>query len=490
MSKEKRDLSTKKAKIAIVGGGIAGSTIALYLSEIGLDVTLFEKGPSLVNGPPVCHLHAGGNLYREISDQQCVTLLKESIDLMRFYPDAIDHRPTVIAVPTDDSGSPEELYSRLNMLQSEYAALIKLDPKNRVLGESSDYFRLYEREDIEALKRVEVVVKPIQMDHWMIPVAKNIDLEKVQFPLIMVQEYGLNLFRLASSVTLTLNEKENCQVLLEHKVTDLTKSEEDENWLVKYRDNGALQQDSFDFLINAAGFRTGDLDNMLGFERERFVEFKAAYVSQWEGCDSTWPEVIFYGERGTPKGMAQFTPYPGGYFQLHGMTKEITLFEDGLVKSSQQDAQPQLKTKFIKKLEKEWDPGDVKKRSESAIDHLAQYIPTFDSAKVVSKPLYGAQQIPGLDAGLRAADVSFVDEHYARCEIVKASSVLSMADTITRQLIALGHVDESMHRRRGFSTMEELDTGMISKQAESLCRARDYPVALTHRSMVYPHMTA
>jgi hypothetical protein len=222
---------------------------------------------------------------------------------------------------------------------------------------------------------------------------------------------------------------------------------------------------------------------MLGFKRERFVEFKVAYVSQWDTCDTFWPEVIFYGERGTPKGMAQFTPYPGGYFQLHGMTKDITLFEDGLVKSSQQSAQPQLKTKFLDKIEKEWNPTDAKTRSQLAIDHLAHYIPSFDSAKVVSKPLYGAQQIPGLDASLRAADVSFVDEHYARCEIVKASSVLTMADTITKQLVALGYVDEKMYKKRNFATMRELDGRQISKHAESLCRARDYPIALTQRTM-------
>ena len=40
-----------KAAIAVVGGGIAGATIALYLSEIGLKVSLFEKGPSLVVVP-------------------------------------------------------------------------------------------------------------------------------------------------------------------------------------------------------------------------------------------------------------------------------------------------------------------------------------------------------------------------------------------------------------------------------------------------------
>lgn len=472
-----------KAKVAVVGGGIAGSSIALYMSEIGLDVTLFEKGTSLVNGPPICHLHAGGNLYREISDEQCITLLKESIDLIRFYPDAIDYRPTVIAVPTDDPGTPQELYPRLHRLQAEYAAMIEADPRNRVMGDSADYFRVYEREEVEAFQQRDIVGTPKQMDEWMIPVAKNIDLDKVQFPLIMVQEYGLNLFRLASSVTLTLQKKENCQLLLAHKVTDISKSADDHTWLVKSKHEGRYREDSFDFLINAAGFRTGELDNMLGFKRERFVEFKAAYVSRWKSSDTCWPEVIFYGERGTPKGMAQFTPYPGGYFQLHGMTKEITLFEDGLVKSSEQSAQPKLKPKFINKIEKSWEPDVVAERSQSAIEHLAQYIPSFETAEVVSKPLYGAQQIPGLDADLRAADVSFVDDHYARCEIVKASSVLSMADTITQRLITLGYTDASMYKKRAFTTMRQIDTEQISRYAESLCLARQYPPALTQRTV-------
>ncbi len=471
-----------RAKVAVVGGGIAGSTIALYLSEIGLDVKLFEKGPSLVNGPPICHLHAGGNLYREISDQQCLTLLRESVDLVRFYPDAVDYRPTVIAVPVDDSGKPEDLYPRLQKLQREYASLIMMDPLNKVLGESSDYFRLYERHQAEALREKEAPQSPLDMDDWMIPVVKNINLDKVRFPLIMVQEYGLNLFRLASTVRLALEEKANCELLLNRKVTDISKSEEEKSWLVEYKHKESTREEAFDFLINAAGFRTGKLDDMLGFKRERFVEFKAAYVSRWDECDTVWPEVVFYGERGTPKGMAQFTPYPGGYFQLHGMTKSITLFEEGLVKSSEQSAQPQLSTKFLEKIENKWNPTDAEERTQSAIEHLAQYIPSFESARVVSKPLYGAQQIPGLDASLRAADVSFVDERYARCEIVKASSVLTMADTITQQLIALGYVNESMYGKRDFSTTRELEEMQISQYAQSLCMARDYPLSLTQRT--------
>ena len=476
-----KKLVSNRAQVAVVGGGIAGSSIALYLSEIGVDVTLFEKGPSLVNGPPICHLHAGGNLYREISDKQCVTLLKESIDLVRFYPNAVDYRPTVIAVPLEDSGKPEDLCVRLHLLQREYASLIQSDSKNKVLGESAEYFKTYERDTIEALKTKELPLHPTSMDEWMIPVAKNIDLDKVQFPLIMVQEYGLNLFLLASSAKLRLDEKQNVKVLLNHKVKAVSKSSIDESWIVKYKHKDCVEEKKFDFLINAAGFRTGEVDDMLGFKRERFVEFKAAYVSQWDECETLWPEMIFYGERGTPQGMAQFTPYPDGHFQLHGMTKDITLFDEGLVKSSEQSAQPELDGKFIKKIEKSWSAEDAASRSKLAIEHLAQFIPGFKNAKVVSKPFYGAQQIPGLDATLRAADVSFVDEHYARCEIVKASSVLSMADTITQQLINLGYVDKSMYGKRDFSSLKNLDEEDINEYAKVLCQAREYPLSLTQR---------
>ncbi len=471
-----------KAKIAVVGGGIAGSTIALYLSEIGLNVKLFEKGPSLVNGPPICHLHAGGNLYREISDEQCITLLKESIDLVKFYPDAVDYRPTVIAVPLDDAGKPQDLYRRLNRLQQEYAQLIKDEPSNEVLGRSSEYFKFYEREEVEALKTKDSVEKPKNSDEWMVAVAKHLDLEKLQFPLILVQEYGLNLFRLASITSLTLEQKDNCEVLLNHKVTNLQKNCGSDKWCVSYEFEGKKEIESFDFLINAAGFRTGKLDDMLGYKRERFVEFKAAYVSQWKNGE-TWPEVVFFGERGTPKGMAQFTPYPGGYFQLHGMTKSITLFEEGLVKSSQKSAQPELETKFIDKIEKKWKTVDAKKRGQLAVDYLSTYIPDFSGAKVCSKPLFGAQQIPGNDDTLRAANVSFEDEFYARCEIVKASSVLTMADTITQQLIELGYVDEKMQGKRDFKIMKALKNEDITDYAESLCENRNYPLCLAHTTV-------
>ena len=139
------------------------------------------------------------------------------------------------------------------------------------------------------------------------------------------------------------------------------------------------------------------------------VEFKAAYISKWDSCcDTLWPEIIFHGERGTPRGMGQFTPYPGGYFQLHGMTKEITLYEDGLVANSVVSCQPHLKQNFMEKIEKSWSKEETmcsvpplpSNTWHSSYRHLT-------SATVGSKPLFGAQQIPGDDPTLRVAEVSF-----------------------------------------------------------------------------------
>jgi len=130
----------KKSKIAIIGGGVAGASVALYLSKLNIDVTLFEKSKSLVSGPPICHIHAGGNLYREISDEQCVTLLKESIELVRFYPNAVDYRPTVITTPIDDPVSATILLDRLELLKKEYQKLIDENSANEVLGKSEEYF--------------------------------------------------------------------------------------------------------------------------------------------------------------------------------------------------------------------------------------------------------------------------------------------------------------------------------------------------------------
>ena len=475
----------KQASVAVIGGGVSGATTALFLGERGLKVTLFEKEPGLVSGPPFCHLHAGGNLYRDISDEQCITLLRQSIDFLRFYPFTIDYRPTVIALPLTDSGIPEALLPRLKLLRSEYEKLVGEDAGNQVLGKSGDYYKLYSREALEALKQRPSVAQPAKHDEWMIPAAKNIDLDKVQFPLILVQEYGLNLFRLSAGVTLALERVANVNLKTETVVSNIQENCYSGTWNITYVQKDQARQENFDYLVNAAGFRSGKIDDLIGVECKRMVEFKAAYVSRWENCcDTRWPEIIFHGERGTPRGMGQFTPYPDGYFQLHGMTKEITLYEDGLVANSIVSCQPHLKQNFIEKIDRSWSPEETGQRTQNAIRHLSRFIPAFSRAKVGSKPLFGAQQIPGDDPALRVAEVSFPQKRYARCEIVKVSSALDMADAIVKDLMALGYLDASAHEHRRLTkTLESLKETEITAYAKTVALKRDYPASLSGRTV-------
>ena len=474
--------TTHKAKIAIVGGGVAGASAALYFGQLGLDVTLFEKEPSLVSGPPFCHLHAGGNLYREISDAQCVTLLKQSIDFLRFYPYIVDYRPTVIVLPSTDKGTPDALLPRLELLTHEYEALIAQDKQNEVLGKVENYYKSYSKKEVVALKEKEIVQNPSNCDEWMIPVAKNIDLEKVQFPLIMVKEYGLNLFRLAAGTALGIEKLESVTLHTNSIVHNVQKNYDLDGWDISFIQEDESQTKHFDYLINAAGFRTGKIDDLLGAPCKAMVEFKAAYVSQWDDHnDIKFPEIIFHGERGTPQGMGQFTPYPHGYFQLHGMTKEITLYEDGLVSNTLVSCQPKLGQDFISKIENDWKEEETIKRTTAAIQHLSQFIPSFSTAHVGSKPLFGAQQIPGDDPTLRVAEVSFPRDRYARCEIVKVSSVLDMIDAITKELVALGYLDTSVVGKRVFKNSPILIETELKKRAETIAQNRNYPAHLANR---------
>lgn len=472
-------LSNSPITVGIIGGGIAGSTIALRLAEQGINVQLFEEGKSLVNGPPICHLHAGGNLYREISDQQCVTLLKQSIDTLRVYQHTSNIRPTVIAIPCNDAGDPNDLLPRLTLLQQTYQALVENDPKNKVLGEPNDYFKLYQRNDMERLALQDNPRHPLTPDQWMIPVAKSINLDQFKYPLVMVQEYGLSVFRIAATLTLALQKLTACHVHTNTKVTSL--AEQNTGWKISYQDlTGDQHQLNVDYLVNAGGYRTGTIDDLAHIPRQRMVEFKAAYITHWAQCDAQWPEVIFHGERGTPNGMAQLTPYPDGFFQLHGMTQDITLFKNGLVSSNANSAQPQLDASFKAKLQQHWTQPEIEQRTQRAINHMAQFVEKFEQATVGGKPLFGAQQIPGSDPTLRAADVSYSHQRYARSEIVKASSALSVADAILDQLAVLDLISKPIPQTREdeFPVAQQLNLNDIVSYAEQLATERGFPTSL------------
>ena len=133
---------SKICHVGIIGGGVSGVVTALQLANYGIENILFEQGASLVNGPPFCHLHAGGNLYPEISDEQCKLLMRQSIEMARLFTQSIDQRPTFISIPKSEKFEVAKIENRLNMLVEHYKQLIDEDPANAILGAPEDYYKI------------------------------------------------------------------------------------------------------------------------------------------------------------------------------------------------------------------------------------------------------------------------------------------------------------------------------------------------------------
>ncbi|MDW1502025.1 FAD-dependent oxidoreductase, partial [Vibrio sp. YT-19(2023)] len=195
------------------------------------------------------------NLYREISEQQCLDLLTQSIDTIRLYPHSLNIRPTIIAVPHSDGGDPFALLPRLEVIKSAYQALVDKDEHNKVLGEPEEYFKLYSKEELQELAKQNQPEHPSTFDEWSIPFAQHADLEQLKYPVVAVQEYGWSVFRLAAIANLTLAKLPNSNV-----ITQATLNQADwlgDHWQLTYEHNGVNCLLTCDYLVNACGFETG-----------------------------------------------------------------------------------------------------------------------------------------------------------------------------------------------------------------------------------------
>ena len=462
--------------VAIVGGGVSGVVVALQLSELGINNVLIEQEKSVVNGPPFCHLHAGGNLYPDISDEQCRILMKQSIEMARLFPHSIDKRPTLITVPKTEKYQVENIEDRLNKMVEYYKQLIEEDSSNAVLGAPENYYKTYSKQDLDVLAKQPTVERPTSHNEWMGNAVKLIDYSLLKTPVILVQEYGWNLFRLGAQAQLALEKTDNCTFKLNTKVEhvkDVRNQDKDYNWEIHTNDTIYKAN----YLVNATGFRTGKFDESLGLDVKCLIEFKAAYVSKWQPIAGLIPEIIFHGKRGTSHGMAQLTPYCDDYYQIHGMTEDITLFRNGLVESND-GAQPKFNENINRKLKCGWEEDEVKTRTESAIDYVAKFVPSFKSATVGGPPMFGAQQIPGSDVNLRVGEVSFATKFYARSEIIKASSALTVANQIIDKMQEEKIISTQVKSNNN-SILDAITKDDIDKLAAKLATERGYPKALS-----------
>lgn len=106
---------------------------------------------------------------------------------------------------------------------------------------------------------------------------------------------------------------------------------------------------------------------------------------------------------------------------------------------------------------------------------MSQFVPAFSDAQAAGKALFGAQQIPGNDVTLRAADVSFSANNYACIEIVKASSTLQAAQKTAQHWFG---VTPSLDIEGQHPVTLTLSPQEIEEKAIELAQLRGYPVAL------------
>jgi hypothetical protein len=423
-------------------------------------------------------LHAGGNLYPDITEKECKTLMTQSIDMARLFPNSIDERPTFISVPKSEKYSTDKIKNRLDMLVAHYDTLIAENPFNNILGDSKDYYKAYTKADLIALAEQPAFKVPTSFDQWMANAIKLIDIESLKMPVFLVQEYGWNLFRLGAQAQLALNKTDDCELKLNTTVThiiDVRSQNLDYNWEIHTN----AQVYKVNYLVNSCGFKTGDLDQSLNLNAKRLIEFKAAYVSKWQPIAGLIPELIFHGERGTPNGMVQLTPYCQDYYQIHGMTTDITLFKNGLVQSKDKGSQPTFNDKINQKLYHNWPEADINTRTENAIKSVTKFVPNFETAIVGAPPLYGAQQIHGNDPNLRVGEVSFPGPFYARSEIIKASSALTVANQIIAKLQNEDVISVITEPINNNLVLESIDITQIDELAAELAAQRGYPKALS-----------
>jgi len=277
---------------------------------------------------------------------------------------------------------------------------------------------------------------------------------------------------------LALSKANACELQTKTKVTnikDVRDQQLDYNWEITTKD--AVYK--VKYLVNSSGYKTAKVDKYVKLNSNRLVEYKAAYISKWHSIPGLIPEMVFHGERGSTHGMLQITPYNDDYYQIHGMTTDITLFDNGLISSKEDGSPAEFDSDIKQKIARDWKQHEINSRTESAIRYAARYVPSFKSATVGGPPLHGAQQIPGDDPSLRVGEVSFPSDSYARAEIVKASSALTVAMQIIHKIQEENIVPAVQTNAKQNALINSISKTEIDHLASELASQRGYPSSLS-----------
>ena len=207
-------------RIAIIGGGISGITSALKFAKDKNNVVhIFEKRSCILNGPPYCHLHAGGILYPEISLNDAQSLLEDSILFANRFPDCLNYRPTIVAYKSESTYSPSKLLfkCKVNKISYQYN---KLHP----FGKVENFYAIYNREDIMYYKQNGKLPESNDIfrnfhDPYVEHFCKLLeDIDSIKYPFVSVCEPGINQEKVEKVLSDELKTYKNIELFLNKEV--------------------------------------------------------------------------------------------------------------------------------------------------------------------------------------------------------------------------------------------------------------------------------
>eukprot|EP00123_Amoebidium_parasiticum_P020612 comp5357_c0_seq1/m.1335 comp5357_c0_seq1/g.1335 ORF comp5357_c0_seq1/g.1335 comp5357_c0_seq1/m.1335 type:complete len:518 (-) comp5357_c0_seq1:326-1879(-) len=485
-----RPLVTRPFRVGIVGGGVAGSTLAEYLSRVdGVSVTLIEKNKLLVSNTPFCHLHAGGLLYAlNIPESEARSLLYHSLRFASWFPQCLAKRPTVVGLRRECTDDPNIVVRRCEVAKEEYERLVG-EGMSPVLGNSSDYYKAYSRAELEALRsRPAVDSSMAGHDDYVATFARMTDLDTIQYPVVCVNEPGVAMVRVGAALELALADRavergpRGLTVLKETSVGSVVRTPAGQYAVTTSGVHGPLHF-TFDYLVNATGGNSPAFDALVpGCPAvPSLAELKSSYVVDMRNgpelytAEPNMPELALLGTRGSPNGMVQVTPYGGGYYQLHAMTPDATLFPGGLAKCDPVAAFPADLQPIV---DNGFDPVTLETRSLASARHAAKICPDLAKAQSANIPLWGVQLIAGSDAERRSGEAEFPLEGYAKLVIVKGISAVAAAEVVLGDILdsAAPHVPrEAIVKQMKREAPVSLEGSRLVEHAVHVARQRNMP---------------
>ncbi len=156
--------SLHSAEVVIIGGGVAGISAALKLSEHSY-VTLIEK-KHLFWGSSGRNPGRMGHGFHYIDFETASMYLKASVAVQRNYPDFLIGKDLPFSHPirhgryfiTKDSlYNFEQVMVTYRQLQAEYQKMVEEDPANEVFGPPSEFLKILRPEDYQDYVNPEVV---------------------------------------------------------------------------------------------------------------------------------------------------------------------------------------------------------------------------------------------------------------------------------------------------------------------------------------------